>query len=264
MCARLNKTEYKMLARPDVHWFCPGCITPALTAVKTDKAIEDRCREFLNKFEDRLVSVENSLESKASKQDVASISQSLKAMDQKIQQLAAAKEPTQITNVEDSVKEIKDRDSRKTNIVWFGIPESVSEEATTRKQEDIDGVKELCDSVLEVSVEIKQAKRLGKKADKSRPLLVTLENADQVSNVLKNSRKMSEHSNERIKKVSVKRDMTPLEREQFRKLVKLRNQKREEAERKGEDAQWVIRQNKVVNVTRQRPSTAPVEQGGGS
>jgi hypothetical protein len=44
--------------------------------------------------------------------------------------------------------------------------------------------------------------------------------------------------------------MTPLEREEMRKLVKLRNQKREETAQGKTGEIWVIRGGRVVNVAR--------------
>lgn len=39
---------YNMLAsRNDLHWFCAECEKPAISAVKSDKEIEERCSVYL-------------------------------------------------------------------------------------------------------------------------------------------------------------------------------------------------------------------------
>ena len=68
--------------------------------------------------------------------------------------------------------------------------------------------------------------------------------------------------------IRIKRDMTPLEREEYGRLVKIRNERQQEADDKGEDKEWVIWRGQVIQKTRQslnkktssrvfRPSPAP-------
>ena len=70
--------------------------------------------------------------------------------------------------------------------------------------------------------------------------------------MLRSGRRLRDHEDTRFQAISVKKDMTFLEREEMRKLVSLRNQKRAETETHGGDEVWVIRRNKVVNVARRR------------
>eukprot|EP00745_Piridium_sociabile_P003029 TRINITY_DN118336_c0_g1_i1.p1 TRINITY_DN118336_c0_g1~~TRINITY_DN118336_c0_g1_i1.p1 ORF type:complete len:123 (+),score=19.57 TRINITY_DN118336_c0_g1_i1:207-575(+) len=46
-CLNISHEVYKQIARPDLRWFCDHCVKPALQSVKTDKAIEDRCKQLL-------------------------------------------------------------------------------------------------------------------------------------------------------------------------------------------------------------------------
>ena len=156
--------------------------------------------------------------------------------------------------IENSAKEIQDRESRKDNLVWFGIPESASEEAEVRKQDDLTFVSQLGEKVFgfkdpEV---FKKARRLGQKGDKPRPLLTTVDSSVRVSEVLRQAKELGQEKHKEYKQVSVKKDMTPLEREEQRRLVQLRNQKRDESQKNGSGDIWVIRRGKVINVARKQ------------
>ena len=48
----------------------------------------------------------------------------------------------------------------------------------------------------------------------------------------------------------MKKDCTPLERTEMKRLMEERNKKREETKTTGGNENWIIRQGKVVNVTR--------------
>ena len=57
-----------------------------------------------------------------------------------------------------------------------------------------------------------------------------------------------------IKKIVIKPDLTPMQREEELKLVKEKNEKNKEALTKNEPANWIIQRWKVVR----RPTQAPV------
>ena len=119
-----------------------------------------------------------------------------------------------------------------------------------RKSEDAKFVGKLCAEGLETEVTIKVCRRLKAEKDKPRPLLVSLQSGDQVSQVLRSARKLRDI--EAYKSVHVKKDMTPLERAQMKDLLGVRNRKREEATKAGRQENWVIRGGKVVNIQRQK------------
>jgi hypothetical protein len=150
------------------------------------------------------------------------------------------------------LSEVTDRDRRKSNLVWFGVPECNSEDAHSRKTEDTKFVKGACTKALGVEVEIVACKRLRSQSKQGegskRPLLVTLIDPAQVGLVLKEARKLRD--SEDFKDVFIKKDSTPLERAEMKKLITMRDQKREETKTKGGDENWVIRNGKVVNIAR--------------
>lgn len=67
-----------------------------------------------------------------------------------------------------------ERNARKTNLVLFGVKESKSVDASERKVDNTKVLWEICDE-LQVYVDIKQIKRLGRKTDTDWPMLATLE-----------------------------------------------------------------------------------------
>ncbi len=163
------------------------------------------------------------------------------------------------TSLTDAVKEMEDRERRKNNIVVHNIAESTATGAEARKSYDEDLVKQLFKEHLKVDVKIKLDKnqqpmirRLGKKTEgKSRSLKVTLL-PDDVPKVLKNAKNLSFSSDENIKKIVVKPDLTPMQREEELKLVKEKNEKNKEALTKNEPADWIIQRWKVVRRPTQR------------
>ena len=258
-CSCLSEAEYSILTQSaSVHWFCPPCDKPAITAVKSDNLIETRCEEYFSSLKKKL-----DLEVTAIKNDHKKLLDKFEELSAKLEGSSTpnpTKDKEQVTS--DSIKELSDRDSRKMNLIWFGVPECQAEEAETRKTEDTLYVKNLCSNALKAEVTIKTCRRLksGAGKDVRRPLLVTLANTEQVSEVLRSAHRLRDTVD--YKGINVKKDMTPLERTQMRQLLILRNQKREEAKKAGKIENWVIRGDKVVNVQRQRPSDGEKEGAG--
>ena len=180
VCSQLSLDEYKVCAKEDsmIHWFCIDCNTAALTAVKTDNPIEEKCKQYFASFKSE---IEGCIEEKVG--DVRS-------------ELHAFKEEQQQRNVDlddqikahtarvanDSVKEIREREERKLNVILFNVPES-EEDSKKRIEEDMFYVHEIC-GVLEKEEHFSKAVRLGKKSGNIRPLRVTAKSANQVSQIL--------------------------------------------------------------------------------
>ncbi len=246
---------------------------------KADKQDVQQLETRLNNF---MQGAKNRLETKADKSDTEDLSQRVTSIEQKVnnapvdkdtEELAKLldvklKEQEQIinerrskteTSLTDAVKELEDRERRKNNIVVHNIAESTATEAEARKSYDEGLVKELFKEHLKVDVKLKldnnqrpMIRRLGKKTEgKSRSLKVTLLD-DDVPKVLKNAKNLSFSSDENIKKIVVKPDLTPMQREEEQKLVKEKNEKNKEALTKNEPADWIIQRWKVVRRPTQR------------
>ena len=149
------------------------------------------------------------------------------------------------------IKELENRND--SNVIFFGVPESASQDIEKRKDDDLKQVKSLCD-VLGVDFSFKKPVRLGdykkKKPNVSRPLRVTAKSEDHLYQLLSQSHKISELQDDLLKKFSVRKDRTPLEREERRLLEEMRDKKKLESEENGENANWVIRKGRVRNAMR--------------
>ncbi len=121
------------------------------------------------------------------------------------------------------------------------------------RAEDVSFIMKLMREHLKVKVEIQtdqegraMVRRLGSKnASKSRSLMITFRPED-IARILKNAKKLAEASNEEIRKIVIKPDQTPFQREEEKKLVKEKNDKNEESKSKNETADWIIQRGRVV------------------
>lgn len=258
-CLKMSAETYSAIARPDLRWFCDQCVQPALLSVKTDKAIEDKCKEFLESMEARITHVEEELSKKASLADFENLNKNVKFLEEKMGQLSTSQaevdskiEEVATNATNDGVKEMAEREARKNNIILFNAPIFSSEDPAVRKEADLSFFKNLCSQGLELNAEVECQKivRLGKKGADKRPMKVTLGNSDQVTHVLKAAKNLGTKTD--LKHISISRDRTPLEREESRALVKLRETKQAESDKKQEKARWIIRGKRVVNAHRER------------
>ena len=136
-CANMSDTEWSVMSKPNNHWYCSNCNAAAMQAVMNDKAIEDRCREFLEQYEQRLSKVESELTNKASKSDLAEtqkevnnkieeVNKRVEELDTKITEGASnLNRQDQDTSI-NSVEQFADRMRRQKNVVIYGIEESKS------------------------------------------------------------------------------------------------------------------------------------------
>jgi hypothetical protein len=52
LCLKLSAAEYRLLGkRKDFHWYCPSCEEKALRNIKMEKEIEERCRDYFDRYE---------------------------------------------------------------------------------------------------------------------------------------------------------------------------------------------------------------------
>ena len=101
-------------------------------------------------------------------------------------------------------------------------------------------------------------KRLGKKDTEAkgvRPLLVTHHEETQVKKILREAKSLRDK--EKYKGIYVKKDSTPLERQNLKRLLTLRDQRREDTKKKNGTEIWVIRNEDVVDISK-APSYAEI------
>ncbi len=256
-------------------------------ASKADRSEVQQLGTRLNNF---MQGAKNRLETKADKNKMEDLSNRLSTIEQRVNNDSVDKDTEELSklldeklkeqqeiinqrrnqqgnstekSMSDAMKEMEDRDRRKHNIVVHNISESEEVEAEARKSHDEEMIKKLFKEHLRIDVQPKldsnqkpMMYRLGKKTDgKSRSLKITLL-PDDVPKVLKNAKKLSLATDANIKKIVIKPDLTPMQREEEQKLVKEKNEKNKEALSKNERADWIIQRWKVVR----RPAQAKVPQ----
>lgn len=254
-CAGLNAEALEIFSKyPDtMTWFCQDCKLSALKAVKSDNLIEDRCKAHFDSLKKELDTILNKKFEEADS-SIKSVEDKMRKEDQSIREEIAKLKVDLEQKIEKvtgevttkSVQEVNERRSRAGNAILFKLKESPLPDPELRKAEDIQLAKKLC-NILQVQAEITQAMRIGKKeGDRIRPLKLTLQNSQQAENLIRASRKLSNCKEKDFEQVVIKNDMTPMEREELKTLLKIRDQKREESRIKGEAVNWIVRGGKVI------------------
>ena len=66
-CAKVNLNEYEIISKKNskVRWFCAGCDEEAMSAIKTSKLIEEKCKQYIEPIEQKLQDLSSRLETKA-------------------------------------------------------------------------------------------------------------------------------------------------------------------------------------------------------
>ena len=118
----------------------------------------------------------------------------------------------------ESIKEIEDRDSRKTHVILFGVEESTGSDTEIRKGEDMKRAGEIiynkgleCEAVIMLTLRLGKSKTdeaTAKEGKGPRPLLVQVQTQNQAQNIMKSGRKLKEHKDKRFQQIVVKKDMT--------------------------------------------------------
>ena len=82
------------------------------------------------------------------------------------------------------VKELADREHRKTNLIFYNVPEP----STPSWKADSDFIVDLCKATYDLNIHVIKAFRLGKKiTNKHRPLLIRLSDSETKSKILSKS-----------------------------------------------------------------------------
>ena len=166
------------------------------------------------------------------------------------------KESLQLINlITDEKSLIKKREN---NLIIKGIKEFVGEEAEIKIKET-EMVKKIIDET-KINVTIKYNQRIGKKHDdtnKSRPILITLENNSQIVPILKASKSL--RNNDEYKDIYINKHLTDAESLKEYELRKERKTKNEELWSKDSTKEYIfcIRNNQLVKQKNRNKPTTP-------
>ena len=147
----------------------------------------------------------------------------------------------------DMGREMKEREERSLNIVFYGMEESKEVQLEARRKEEKEKVGEVIRCIgVEVKEEIEIKFRAGKKSEgegsKPRPLIVRISDDETRERILRDSRNLARSP--AFKSVFVAQDLTWAQREEARKeekeLRELADKKTEEAKNEGKRGRYLV------------------------
>ena len=147
-----------------------------------------------------------------------------------------------------TIAELSDREDRRLSAILFNVAEVENADSDERLQEDNARATAV---LLEIgmSTEIIETRRLGKfnaTNENPRPVRITVPT---LSDKMRNAPKLKNSNDPRMKLVRIRKDMTPMEREEDLKLKRAWERKKEESTKSGDhEAKWIRRRGKVINV----------------
>jgi hypothetical protein len=130
------------------------------------------------------------------------------------------------------INELRDEETRKSNIILYRAQESSEEDKKDQQKEDSQLILELIKDHLEIADfdpnQITKWFRLGKKREGViRPLLLKLDSVETKIKIFKQTRKLAK-APEKFKKIAIDHDLTPRQRETQRELRAKANRMEEE------------------------------------
>ena len=203
-CLNKPDEEYELLSNCDLMWFCVSCHEKVQKNIITDMKIEERCKEIMRHYEDRIAKLKTDLSSsKCSENRVREIIQE-EIGDRNLDPNKQGADSGNVdegeggnSNVVTSVmSELNERKQRELNLVIYGVKESDSEIHEDGIYYDTQKVREIgakCDVILRTE-DIGKTVRLGKfdKDKRKRPILVSLKTLEQKRNILRGARNLKD------------------------------------------------------------------------
>lgn len=230
----------------NLHWYCNKCNVTFSKVLSSISRLEAQHQKLVTEVSDI-------------KNQVTSCNDKYEVVTDKINEL----DKTIDNKFEDMCQEIEDRDRRRSNLVIFGMPESASENAESRKQYDTTCVSTLLeeldmdprtavkDSVIRLGGKI--SSKNGKNSNAGpRPVKIQMQDPKTCMTVLKRAKHLQNTKTEILQNLSIKRDMTPKERQIRKNLVEEMQQR----EKRGEKNLRIVNQ-KIVKTKPKLPDPEP-------
>lgn len=247
-CVNMEQTEYNlMVKRKDLHWFCSSCEQQALTAVQIDMDIESKCSKYMESVTKRIEDIELSLASKCDISVTEKLAERCSKLESFVFENDNVPKPDVSNKIEESVasavREQKDIESRKCNIVFHNLEELESDDVQERIEYDKEKVLEICEDlgIESESNNIVKINRLRKINDnKSRLLRVSFDKSSIKKSVLEKAPKIREFA-EKYGPVFLSPDLTKKQRILQKSLREELKEKKESGE-----SNWTIKNWKLV------------------
>ena len=150
-----------------------------------------------------------------------------------------------------TIAELSDREDRRLNAILFNVTEVENADSDERIHEDTAKATAILEDIG-MSTEIIETRRLGKynaTNENPRPLRITVPTLIDKMRLMRNAPKLKNSSDPHMKLIRIRKDMTPMDREEDLKLKREWEGKKEESTKSGDhQAKWIRRRGKVVNV----------------
>jgi len=261
-CSNLSKVLYAEISKAeesDIEWMCRVC-----KGTKTDlRSINDTLKDLIRSNDDRLSTVESKLTNletnlkesvEESKKMKESVRNDLAEDIGKVRTDIAgdlSKMRSDITDeIDKRLKEKEDIAKRERNLFFYKVPESDDSESTNRIVHDRNYVFKVCEEIGIKEPKLTSVVRFGKivrnedktiNTSKPRPIRITFLEKRERRLVLTNAKLLKTPKDESLKSISISRDLTAVERNQYKELEK-ELQRRKDA---GESDLYISR-NRIV------------------
>ena len=261
----LDEDEYKVLKKNEkkktknIHWYCSKQCDRAANKFLSKMAVFE---EEISKVNTRVTSLDAAIAGIQNGDFTANMKKTVEGI---VQEVTNSEENQVSGNTNENIKdllekdrknqmeEVEDRLRRKKNLIVFKLPEDQNKTADENKAED----KASVDKILEeagIKTKPKDIRRLGqaKNDGKDRPLRIIFEGEKERDETMFAIIKISKEKkdDDRIcSSISVRKDLTKIEREEENKLFVELKKRREDAKASGDDkANWVRRRGKIMNI----------------
>ena len=147
-------------------------------------------------------------------------------------------------SIESSMREMEMREAIKLNVMFFNVEESYAENEEKRMREDTELLTNLQQDI-QTSVALTNIRRIGKyEVGKTRPLRASVPDTTELRKLLNYAKKLRD--SDTFTNVFIARDMTQLQRSQWKSLIKEKREKEEMSSYDGEKVKWIITKGQVV------------------
>ena len=224
-----------------IHWFCSTCDHLAMSAVKTDLEIEQKCKKYCSELEEKITKVESDVAKKANQEDLDALTAKVDNIEKSMQNMA--KDVSDTSNkITLASTEHEEKQKRSKNLLIRGLPETSLE----KQKEAVDNIFE---SIGFPHLDIEKIQRIGKKSspeDSARPVKVTLASEEIKWKVIAKAPKIRDSTSKLYnpKKIFIIPDYTQLERE---REAQLRKELKEQRDKSPNDY-YAIKKGQVVKI----------------
>jgi hypothetical protein len=212
------------------YWACRACAAYAVNMNRRLKQMEDKIEQCSKAADSNTEAI------KVMDKKMESIGEELKKKEEKTAKLVKQGE----LNV---FEELRERETRRLNVVFFGIPELSERNADGKAKLDWDR-KSCCNVFAALDLDLGEAsikfcRRVGERGDDSRPLIVGFWTEAERASLLKKAKKLEETV---FSDVSVGPDLTKIQRQEEKEMKKEAERRNEQMpeQDKAKNLQWMV------------------------